>query len=266
MGQTICNGYHRIASRINELDPFDHIKKRRCEILCMSLDYYDYYGGKYVWQAYTNNLEAIKWYVASDDLFYLDNMIDMAIEQDHIEIVKCFLSANTILDVSSKNARIGRAIRYDRLDILKYLLTNLDGHAYTVNHILCAASFFGSLDIVRYSLSLGADVNCSERPLYNAMYFGSIEIAKILLDLGADHRDPELIDDACLFGRKDIIRLLLSRGVWHTKCDPYDYIECLVPEHIALIDNPNITRILKKRFEDRKYNLVYSDIIIVAKN
>ncbi len=77
------------------------------------------------------------------------------------------------------------------------------------------ASDWGYLDIVKYLVSQGADVNeFGGDPLSRASERGYLSIAKYLVSQGADihAREEDALDQAILNNRGDVVKYLLSEG------------------------------------------------------
>lgn len=96
------------------------------------------------------------------------------------------------------------------------LVESVDEYGYTALH---RASSLGHIEIVRFLISRGADVNSranDETPLYIAARYGNVEIAELLIKAGAD---PNARDDCnstplheAVTSGPEMIRLLVSAG------------------------------------------------------
>ena len=83
------------------------------------------------------------------------------------------------------------------------------------NIALPYASFCGYLEIVKYLVSVGADIHTEyDKAVHNACVKGHLDIVKYLVSVGADIHilDGRALRAASLFGHLDIVKYLVSVG------------------------------------------------------
>ena len=107
---------------------------------------------------------------------------------------------------------------HGHLDIVKYLLdrgADIDAAYEAGNTALIAAAWHGHVDVVTYLISEGADIAVRNRGGEDALVWaaehGHLEIVKHLLDAGADSVDTAFVF-ACENGHVEIAALLIRRG------------------------------------------------------
>ncbi len=125
------------------------------------------------------------------------------------------------------------AIQGNHFHIVQFLLdSGADIHckwAFQGNTTpLHIASKLGHKEIVQLLINYGADPNISDDyyyPLAQALNFEHLSVAKILLDAGSDPnviygQDVTPLIWACMFGRTNVVKLLLSYGanIYWTDC------------------------------------------------
>ncbi len=121
-------------------------------------------------------------------------------------------------DIYFKNNIVIRTAGYNnQFDCVRYLHSNLSCDIRAQNDsILRVCCESGYLDIVKYALDCGADVDSNDsEPIRKSCIYGHTEIVKLLVGRGANLKinNNEPICKACLNGHIDIVKYLISMGV-----------------------------------------------------
>jgi ankyrin repeat protein len=97
--------------------------------------------------------------------------------------------------------------------VIDYLV-KLGVTQHAKNQALHMAASNNSLDIVRYLVTNGADVNYNYgMPLHRAVENGYLDIVQYLVENGADiHANSDIFSDGILFGYVDVTKYLESKG------------------------------------------------------
>ncbi|MGE5221319.1 MAG: ankyrin repeat domain-containing protein [Omnitrophica WOR_2 bacterium] len=144
----------------------------------------------------------------------------LAIYYGHPDIVNLFDSKGKKFDIFEASAA-GKTERVKEIIRKKPDLVN--AYAQDGFQPLGLASFFGHTDIVKYLLSMGADVNSASKnenqvmPLHSAVARQNLEITRILLQHGADVNAVQADDFTPLHaavqnGQVEMVLLLLDYG------------------------------------------------------
>ncbi|MBD3170229.1 MAG: hypothetical protein GF307_12155 [candidate division Zixibacteria bacterium] len=120
---------------------------------------------------------------------------------------------------------IHNVIEEGNLDQVKELLeSNPDLINATYNYgqsVMHAAAYSGHIEIVKYLIEKGADVNArsgqNSNPLHGAAYYGHEDIVKLLIENGAEVDNPNAYDyrpmlSACAGGHLNIVKMLIDAG------------------------------------------------------
>lgn len=107
-----------------------------------------------------------------------------------------------------------------------FIVKILENKGWNFDNCLSYASKEGNLDIVKYLLSKGIDMNDEYNgnnfSLYYACRYGHAKIVKILIENNANiNYDEPLIDVACAEGFEDIVKILIKNGANITGCLKY---------------------------------------------
>lgn len=119
--------------------------------------------------------------------------IRSAIKQGNLDKVKELVSCNTTLinAMTPFGSWLHIAASYGKVDIIKYFLglgadVNIIGGVYKGN-ALNEASTEGQYEVAKYLIANGAQIDVSEpttNPLFGAILSGNIEIVKLLIESG----------------------------------------------------------------------------------
>jgi ankyrin repeat protein len=127
----------------------------------------------------------------------LDEQVITAIFDNRLDLIKQLVNQNNINNINYNGSKpLSTAIRYDRLEIVLYLIeigvdlaeTETGGYPPLIE----SAKRVGNIEITRALLIAGADVNTiNEYPmgmtiLHYACAFNNIELARLALDHGVD--------------------------------------------------------------------------------
>lgn len=112
----------------------------------------------------------------------------------------------------------------NNIEAIKALVERKGADVNTLNDFggspLSEAAGLGSLELVKYLLSVGAKLKIPEQKelvLHAAVRSGSTELVKVILDAGAEVNDVESLDETALHvaaedDHVEIVRLLLAAG------------------------------------------------------
>lgn len=156
-----------------------------------------------------------------------DTPLHCAARNGQVEIVALLLEKNANINARSKTGHspISQAIRNGHLSIVKILSKN---GAYTDNVLssgrwtaLHVASYYGQIDVLKYLIGHGMEVDAKEihgaTPLYLACQEGHIDTVKYLLSNGADRyitvEGNTLLHAALEKYNRRVTEYLISRGL-----------------------------------------------------
>ena len=156
-----------------------------------------------IWAAATGQLEVIKCLCKlGADLNHKDcrgnTALIKAASRRYLKVFIYLLDRDTSLNYKADNIALLWAARYGQLEVVKYLLelgadlNHQDNEGYTA---LFLAARYGKLEFVKYLQELGADLNHQNNKGYTALIWaaatGQLEVVKFLCELGADlnHKD-----------------------------------------------------------------------------
>ncbi len=138
-------------------------------------------------QAITNGfIDVVKYLVsAGADIHVMDDQpITLAVEYGHLEVVKYLVSIGANIRVDDEYM-IKAASRHGYFDILQYLMSlyvnNTPLYKDACNMSFRTASQYGQLEIVKYQLSMGADVHAEhDFAIRYASTNGHLDVVKYL--------------------------------------------------------------------------------------
>lgn len=151
--------------------------------------------------------------------------IDYAFEQDNIEAIYLLLEKNVKLDLAADSILLRHASSIGHFGTVKILLENYKTSKETTDTEdrtpLCLASKYGNLEIVKYLLEKGADIEAKDKngmsPLILASKNGNLEIVKYLFEKGVNVEAIDKEERTCLMiasikGHLNIVEFLLEKG------------------------------------------------------
>ncbi|ARF02784.1 SWPV1-210 [Shearwaterpox virus] len=159
-------------------------------------------------------------------LKYNSDIILNAIERQNIDMVKLLLDndASLISRYIDDYSVLQHSIKFNNVDIFKLVLgKHRDFKRCKYNYIsLHYAVMYGSIDILRFLLSLGVNVNTKDidnyTPLYYSVIYDKYEVTEILLKHGAN---PNIVknnsSETVIFkaiSSPDTVKLLLDYGAY----------------------------------------------------
>jgi len=141
----------------------------------------------------------------------------------------------------------------EKIDIIKLISCQVEFTKEDYNSFLMKASRI-SLDIVKYFVDKGADVNSiSNLPLIRSASAGKFDIFKYLIDKGANIRIGSVLTAACDRGNINIVKYILENG------------GNVHEEHYGEIDAPLISSASNGHLDVVKYLSKYTDYIDKSK-
>ncbi|XP_055309515.1 26S proteasome non-ATPase regulatory subunit 10-like, partial [Sitodiplosis mosellana] len=152
--------------------------------------------------------------------------LHVAIENGSKRMVECLINKSVDVNIkdSDGNSALKLALKKGNDEITKLLIQNganlnaNDNASNTALHI--AAMSDTSLDVVRFLIEHGADVNARNLYKYSALLTaaerGNVDIAKILIEHGANLDVTDIFGNSPLHmavdGHEDLVRLLIDSG------------------------------------------------------
>ncbi len=140
-----------------------------------------------------------------------DRLVTIASRQGYLHIVKYLVSLGADMNAHGKENLI-ESVSGGYLELTQYFIDN--GVAYDDNTLRCASKY-GHLEIVKYLVSLGADIHAEgEWALKYACKKDHINVVEYLVSKGSNIRvDDNLpLDIACKYGNIEIAKYLVSLG------------------------------------------------------
>lgn len=228
-----------ITDYIDHLDLFGLTKRERCKKINITTTAYDTLP---IFRAIFDNdlLEVMRLINAGEDLnVFWNKPLHAALICGNHEIVKALVEGGAIV--------------------------NLPFNAHAYDYYATCIINSGSLETLKYMMQVStSDYFKPDNLFLSVIESGHLEMVKYVAQFITEAVDKhESILIAYLRGHKQMVRYLLSIGYWTRIIWPYDYIEYLCPAHLAVINDPEIQRYIKYRYRDRKYDSIFSDIIVV---
>lgn len=135
---------------------------------------------------------------------------------------------------------------------------------------------YGHLSAAKLLISFGADIrHNNDVPVYAAISNNNLVLAKYLVSMGANYVTNELCQFEMIFNKHlydpkfhpncvhvDMIEYLVFLGLWHNSLNPYDYLKYLKQDHLQKIDDPEIKRFIRSRYNSINQIIDFSDLII----
>ncbi|WUG43902.1 ankyrin repeat protein [Megavirus chiliensis] len=162
--------------------------------------------------AYEGHFDNLKYLVENGADIHISNALYWASYEGHFNIVKYLVESGININGTDNYNPIRAACFNGHYNILKYLL-QYGATSHTINLGLTGASMGGYLDIVKYMIDLGAEVNFYYgRSLNLACYNKHVDVVKYLLDNGSIiNMSTSSLDS--ISNQFDIIKLLVERGL-----------------------------------------------------
>lgn len=123
-----------------------------------------------------------------EDIFLLCKQYSLGDKYFQLAIDKGLFNHQSLFYNRLQSAVESNSIQY----VIRELTPCIDDIRFQdmVNHLLISASQYGSLDVIKYLISIGADVSFvnhkNETPLLNAALNGKMEVVRFLVENGAD--------------------------------------------------------------------------------
>lgn len=162
-----------------------------------------------------------------------EDLIDNAILGNNLEVLEFLLSKGFKMSTKSLK-RWDTVIRNGNPLMLKYLIDNgceIQARNDRGESIISKAALYGKLEIVKYLIQCGADVDYTlgytqYTALHNASINGHLEIVKFLVESGANVNMSSLdrwtpLHIACIKNNQEISRYLILKGANKYKEDVY---------------------------------------------
>ncbi len=103
------------------------------------------------------------------------------------------------------------------LFILQRLIEEMNATIH--KYALACAAYNGHLDIVRYLVSMGADINAEqERALHAAATCGHLNVVEYIFSIGVKVLYLDIIESAYEYGHMDIVQFIFSKLLFWKKC------------------------------------------------
>jgi len=161
------------------------------------------------------NLELVKLLTEAGANIHAKNNIPLrrSAENGHLDVVKYLLESGANRHIINRNM-IYTIVINGHLNILKFLAEN--GFEFQKNDLLSASAVYGKLDIVKYFIEVGANVNTiTEQHVENILERGYLEVMKTLVDAGLKIPilNSDVLQRIAQYGYEDIIIYLVEAGV-----------------------------------------------------
>ena len=133
-----------------------------------------------------------------------------AVRKGHIECMEGLAQREISLDANCP--RISTTHQDEDVEVHPDTAVNLNTNGYWDGITSVEATRAGRLDIVKYVISSGTDVNMCHLALWEAVSKGHKHIITYLLALGADVNMFRCLDKAVICGNVNIVKTLLEAG------------------------------------------------------
>lgn len=122
--------------------------------------------------------------------------------------------------ITPKELGLSLAIKYGRLNIVKYLVENGANIHHDSGEPIRDACRNGHLSVVKYLVEKGVDIhNHQEASMRLACFNGYLKIVKYLVSLGVNCNTGDHFYLASCGGHLDVVKYLVSQGVDHLQDD-----------------------------------------------
>lgn len=159
--------------------------------------------------------------------FQTKSALIIAVSNGHLDITKYFLENGAIIekDVLATALVLGYA------DIAQMLLDNGADYMESLNYALWYTVIFGRMDMVKYLVKNGADINNKYYPLITACRSNYFDIVKYLVDNGADvnydNNYASALTGAVFKNNIEMVKYLLDKGTMFNGFDN-NILECAI--------------------------------------
>ena len=144
---------------------------------------------------------------------HICDSLETALKMDHLT---CYKWHYNKIKKPKVNSLCIDASEHGSLKMIVYLVS-LGANIYTYEYyILVRAAENGHIDIVQYMVSLGANIHVSnDAPMLSASYHGHLHMVQYLVSLGANihAHDDYAIEAASLNGHLDMVKYFVSLGI-----------------------------------------------------
>ncbi len=164
--------------------------------------------------AKSGNLNLIKYLISLDiTRDSKERAIDAAIEYGHRNIVEYLVDKDVILP----SLGLLIAARGGNMEMVKYLLEELNFDIYGDYNLVEGAAESGNLDLVKYLVELGANphIDDDDAAVISAANYGHLEIVKYLISIGLNSEEDIALAlrSAVINGHLNVVEYLLEPGI-----------------------------------------------------